>query len=560
MPRLVLLHAALRRRRLTSLGSLAPSGVEEEEEEDEGATDADRLGEAVAAAMPWSPAIHFPRASLHEGAGFAPHASLLARRVLGLDLVAAELGSHTRGTAATARELAASEAQLRRAAQAAAAQEGPRQPAGTALPPTESLPSGRALLEGGILLPDGVPPPEPSARPFGSATDAGAGAAAAERARSQRRRGRGGRGGGVVGVRSRLAASAGCPGALAAPVYGWDLRRAVTLPERGALGAARASLNPRNRWRLAPALRSAVHTASERWEQWRPAVEAFTMVIPGAAVRRPARLGVSTTPRDETAVAAVSAKVQRHMSPSLHMRHPWFLRTTAAFPDRRLVQYDCGKLQVLDSMLRRLKTEGHKVLIFTQMSKMLDVLERFLSLHGHTYLRLDGGTKVDDRQRLMERFNRDPKVFAFILSTRSGGIGVNLTGADTVIFYDSDWNPAMDAQAQDRAHRIGQTRDVHIYRLVTQGTVEENILKKARQKRHLNKCGAALCPHVPVCAFDQPHSLIPQAVAGGGRVYDPVLQGRQPARAGGQRRRPAGRTGGGRWRWKQWWCCGAGPC
>jgi hypothetical protein len=86
----------------------------------------------------------------------------------------------------------------------------------------------------------------------------------------------------------------------------------------------------------------------------------------------------------------------------------------------------------------------------------------------------------------MDRFNSDPKLFCFILSTRSGGLGINLTGADTVIFYDTDWNPAMDAQAQDRAHRIGQTREVHIYRLVAESTVEENILTKARQKRHLD--------------------------------------------------------------------------
>ena len=76
-------------------------------------------------------------------------------------------------------------------------------------------------------------------------------------------------------------------------------------------------------------------------------------------------------------------------------------------------------------------------------------------------------TNVEQRQRMMDRFNRDDKIFAFILSTRSGGLGINLIGADSVIFYDTDWNPAMDAQAQDRAHRIGQTRDVHIYRLVS---------------------------------------------------------------------------------------------
>lgn len=153
------------------------------------------------------------------------------------------------------------------------------------------------------------------------------------------------------------------------------------------------------------------------------------------------------------------------------------------FPETRWVQYDSGKLQVLAMLLKRLKNEGHRTLIFTQMTKMLDVLEMFLSYHGYTYLRLDGTTKVDMRHSLMERFNQDTRIFCFILSTRSGGIGVNLTGADTVIFYDSDWNPTMDAQAQDRCHRIGQTKDVHIYRLICKHTVEENILKKANQKR-----------------------------------------------------------------------------
>lgn len=116
---------------------------------------------------------------------------------------------------------------------------------------------------------------------------------------------------------------------------------------------------------------------------------------------------------------------------------------------------------------------------------MLDILEAFLNYHGHTYFRLDGSTRIDRRQvlasdsdygcgprvinrflsqQLMDHFNMDKRIFCFILSTRSGGIGVNLTGADTVVFYDSDWNPTMDAQAQDRCHRIGQTRDVTIYR------------------------------------------------------------------------------------------------
>ncbi|EQC26133.1 hypothetical protein SDRG_16024 [Saprolegnia diclina VS20] len=184
--------------------------------------------------------------------------------------------------------------------------------------------------------------------------------------------------------------------------------------------------------------------------------------------------------------AETSAAIRESLAPLTTALHHVVQRSHLFFPDKRLVQFDCGKLQQLDRLLRDLKRDGHRCLIFSQMSSMLNILEIFLNIHGHTYFRLDGSTPVEKRQRLMDRFNADEKVFCFILSTRSGGLGINLTGADTVIFYDSDWNPAMDAQAQDRAHRIGQTRDVHIYRLVSEHTVEENILRKAQQKRHLD--------------------------------------------------------------------------
>lgn len=164
--------------------------------------------------------------------------------------------------------------------------------------------------------------------------------------------------------------------------------------------------------------------------------------------------------------------------------HPIQSRLSIAFPDKRLLQYDCGKLQKLATLLRTLAAGGHRALIFTQMTRVLDVLEAFLNMHGYRYLRLDGATKVEQRQVLTEHFNNDTRILCFILSTRSGGLGINLTGADTVIFYDSDWNPSMDKQCQDRAHRIGQTRDVHIYRFVTEFTIEENIFKKANQKRY----------------------------------------------------------------------------
>jgi len=193
--------------------------------------------------------------------------------------------------------------------------------------------------------------------------------------------------------------------------------------------------------------------------------------------------GCDNVQRSEMFLRPVSTRLLRSRDTLLH---PIQLNLLCSFPDRRMLQWDCGKLTVLDGLLKRLKQEGHRCLLFTQMSKMLDVLEDFINLHGHTYVRLDGSTKVENRQRLVETFNANRKIFLFISSTRAGGIGLNLTGADTVIFYDSDWNPAMDRQAMDRCHRIGQTRDVHIYRLISEHTIEENILRKQLQKRQLD--------------------------------------------------------------------------
>ncbi|KAG9312128.1 WR1 complex protein, SNF2 family DNA-dependent ATPase [Chiua virens] len=182
--------------------------------------------------------------------------------------------------------------------------------------------------------------------------------------------------------------------------------------------------------------------------------------------------------------------------------HRSSVKQQIAFPDPSLLQYDCGKLQELSRLLRQKKANGHRILIFTQMTRVLDILEVFLNFHGYLYLRLDGATKIEDRQYITERFNADARIFCFISSSRSGGVGIkcvflfvwvcvmliaaSLTGADTVIFYDSDFNPQMDRQCEDRAHRIGQIRDVHIYRFISSHTVEEAMLLKANQKRSLD--------------------------------------------------------------------------
>ncbi|CAE6419863.1 unnamed protein product [Rhizoctonia solani] len=149
-----------------------------------------------------------------------------------------------------------------------------------------------------------------------------------------------------------------------------------------------------------------------------------------------------------------------------------------------------GKMLLLERMLDELLKRGHKVLIFSQFTTMLDIIEQWL-IHYKDWepLRIDGSTSPEERREQMELFNKsgngedDPRIF--LLSTRAGGLGINLIGADTVIFYDQDWNPQMDLQAQDRAHRIGQTKPVLIFRLICQHTIETKIMECATGKRKL---------------------------------------------------------------------------
>ncbi|XP_041811122.1 chromodomain-helicase-DNA-binding protein 4a isoform X3 [Chelmon rostratus] len=145
-----------------------------------------------------------------------------------------------------------------------------------------------------------------------------------------------------------------------------------------------------------------------------------------------------------------------------------------------------GKLLLLQKMMRKLKEGGHRVLIFSQMTKMLDLLEDFLENEGYKYERIDGGITGGMRQEAIDRFNAPgAQQFAFLLSTRAGGLGINLATADTVIIYDSDWNPHNDIQAFSRAHRIGQNKKVMIYRFVTKASVEERITQVAKKKMML---------------------------------------------------------------------------
>lgn len=275
-------------------------------------------------------------------------------------------------------------------------------------------------------------------------------------------------------------------GALA-PMYGTEILDFCTLPQPVASPISPHSPGPSHPtfWTYTEAARQAVLFPQQRLDQLSEIIERFIFVMPPVEAPPPSLHACHPPPWLAPRQAAFKEQLACELWPRARPLHRIVCNMRTQFPDLRLIQYDCGKLQTLAVLLRQLKAEGHRVLIFTQMTRMLDVLEQFLTYHGHLYLRLDGSTRVEQRQALMERFNADKRIFCFILSTRSGGVGVNLTGADTVVFYDSDWNPTMDAQAQDRCHRIGQTRDVHIYRLISERTVEENILKKANQKRML---------------------------------------------------------------------------
>jgi SWI/SNF-related matrix-associated actin-dependent regulator of chromatin subfamily A member 5 len=171
--------------------------------------------------------------------------------------------------------------------------------------------------------------------------------------------------------------------------------------------------------------------------------------------------------------------------------HPYLFEGAEPGPpyttDEHLV-FNAGKMVVLDKLLKRMKKQGSRVLIFSQMSRLLDILEDYCVFRQYKYCRIDGGTAHEDRIAAIDDYNKPgSEKFVFLLTTRAGGLGINLTSADIVVLYDSDWNPQADLQAMDRAHRIGQTKQVVVYRFVTDNAIEEKVLERAAQKLRLDQ-------------------------------------------------------------------------
>ncbi|KAF0461683.1 SNF2 family N-terminal domain-containing protein [Gigaspora margarita] len=174
--------------------------------------------------------------------------------------------------------------------------------------------------------------------------------------------------------------------------------------------------------------------------------------------------------------------------------HPFLFPNAESLTTRKEDQLrglikNSGKMVLLDKLLTRLKESNHRVLIFSQMVRLLDILTDYLKLRGYQHQRLDGSVPSEARKKAIEHFNApNSPDFVFLLSTRAGGLGINLNTADTVIIFDSDWNPQNDLQAMARAHRIGQKNHVNVYRFVSKDTIEESILERAKRKMVLEYC------------------------------------------------------------------------
>ncbi|XP_040540288.1 E1A-binding protein p400 isoform X17 [Gallus gallus] len=272
-----------------------------------------------------------------------------------------------------------------------------------------------------------------------------------------------------------------------APVYGSDLLSICLLT-----GERRPSQVSDSSWRWAgfvncclssasgspsDPLREMIQTLVREQESLKEVVDRALFVLPAAVAAPPCLYVANPPPSYSHRLKVFKHSLKQKAAPHLHQLRRITTPQLLQFPDLRLVQYDSGKLEALAVLLLKLKSEGRRVLILSQMILMLDILELFLNFHFLTFVRIDEYANHEQRQELMKSFNRDKRIFCAILSSHSRSTGVNLVEADTVVFYDNDLNPVMDAKAQEWCDRIGRCKDIHIYRLVSGNSVEEKLLK-----------------------------------------------------------------------------------
>ncbi|XP_018863932.1 E1A-binding protein p400 isoform X13 [Parus major] len=278
---------------------------------------------------------------------------------------------------------------------------------------------------------------------------------------------------------------------LRAPMYGRDVLSVCCLA--GDRKASQLPSSEGNSWRWAgfvncclsssasggPSnpLREMILGLVQQQESLKDLVNRALFVLPTAVAAPPCFYVANPPPSYSHRLKLLKHSLRQKAAPHLHQLQQLTTPHLLQFPDLRLVQYDSGKLEALAVLLQKLKSEGRRVLILSQMILMLDILELFLNFHFLTFVRIDEYANQEQRQELMKIFNRDKRIFCAILSSHSRSTGVNLVEADTVVFYDNDLNPVMDAKAQEWCDRIGRCKDIHIYRLVSGNSVEEKLLK-----------------------------------------------------------------------------------
>ncbi|XP_061322101.1 E1A-binding protein p400 isoform X16 [Pezoporus flaviventris] len=276
-----------------------------------------------------------------------------------------------------------------------------------------------------------------------------------------------------------------------APMYGRDLLSVCSLAGEGK--PSQPSSSQDNSWRWAgfvncclsssasggpsSPLQEMILTLGQQQESLKDVVNRALLVLPAAVAAPPCMYVANPPPSYSHRLKLFKHSLKQKAAPHLHQLQRITTPHLLQFPDLRLVQYDSGKLEALAVLLQKLKSEGRRVLILSQMILMLDILELFLNFHFLTFVRIDEYANHEQRQELMKIFNRDKRIFCAILSSHSRSTGVNLVEADTVVFYDNDLNPVMDAKAQEWCDRIGRCKDIHIYRLVSGNSVEEKLLK-----------------------------------------------------------------------------------
>eukprot|EP00961_Rhodomonas_salina_P167658 2259710-Rhodomonas_salina.1 len=223
-----------------------------------------------------------------------------------------------------------------------------------------------------------------------------------------------------------------------------------------------------------------------------PAKTQVNLTVPLSLMQR--RLYASVLKRDVDAINGKGGDKSRLLNIVMQLRkvcnHPYLFEGQEPGPPflegEHLID-NCSKLKILDGLLRKAKEEGARVLVFSQMTRMLDILEDYCLFRSHAYCRIDGGVSAEEREVQIEDFmSEGSDKLLFLLSTRAGGLGLNLQKANWVVLYDSDWNPQADIQAMDRCHRIGQTKPVTVFRFVTEHSVEERMVERAMKKLFLD--------------------------------------------------------------------------